>query len=46
MHALNILRLMILDAPLASEIKPYGGDALIAAIIGYDDDEWAGKDWL
>mmetsp|Transcript_22262 Transcript_22262/g.31337 ORF Transcript_22262/g.31337 Transcript_22262/m.31337 type:complete len:2224 (-) Transcript_22262:183-6854(-) len=41
-HALNILRLVILDAPLASRTRPFVGDAIISALIGYDDNEsWA-----
>jgi HEAT repeat protein len=40
-HALNVLRLIILDAPLASEVAPIVGDAIISAILGYDDSTWA-----
>lgn len=40
-HALNILRMIILDAPLASAISPFVGDAVISAILGYDDPSWA-----
>jgi len=40
-HALNILRLVILDAPLASEMRRYVGDSLISALIGYSDSSWA-----
>jgi HEAT repeat protein len=40
-HALNVLRLIILDAPLASEVAPIVGDAIISAILGYDDTTWA-----
>lgn len=39
-HALNILRLIILDAPLAKAVGPIIGDSLVAAIIGYNDDAW------
>jgi len=40
-HALNVLRMIILDAPLASEIGPLVGDTIIASILGYDDSSWA-----
>eukprot|EP00536_Pseudo-nitzschia_multiseries_P014348 jgi/Psemu1/246033/estExt_Genewise1.C_6880008 len=40
-HALNVLRMIILDAPLASVISPFVGDAIISAILGYDDPSWA-----
>jgi len=40
-HALNILRMIVLDAPLASVISPFVGDAVISAILGYDDPSWA-----
>lgn len=40
-HALNILRLVILDAPLSAEMKPFIGDSLISALIGYSDTSWA-----
>jgi hypothetical protein len=40
-HALNVLRLMILDAPLSQEVSPLIGDAITAAIIGYTDSSWA-----
>jgi hypothetical protein len=38
---LNILRLIILDAPLAKEVAPIAGDATIAAILGYADLAWS-----
>jgi hypothetical protein len=40
-HALNILRLVLLDAPLAQEVFPAAGDAISSAILGYMDTEWA-----
>jgi hypothetical protein len=40
-HALNVIRLIILDAPLASVIQPIVGDAIISAILGYNDSAWA-----
>jgi len=40
-HALNILRLMLLDATLAAEMVLYASDAIMAAIIGFDDGTWA-----
>ena len=40
-HALNILRLAILDAPLASEIRKFVGDGIISALLGYNDKSWA-----
>jgi hypothetical protein len=39
-HALNVLRLIILDAPLSSEVLPLVGDAIISAIMGYLDPAW------
>ena len=39
-HALNILRLAILDAPLAPVTNKIIGDAFISAIIGYSDPSW------
>lgn len=40
-HALNILRLIVLDAPLTSVATPYIGDAMISALLGYNDGSWA-----
>ena len=40
-HALNVLRMIILDAPLSSLISPFVGDCVISAILGYDDPSWA-----
>ena len=40
-HALNILRFAILDAPLAKELRWYISDCIISAFIGYDDSSWA-----
>jgi len=39
-HALNILRLAILDSPLTKEVYPLVGDAIVSAIMGYMDPEW------
>ncbi len=38
---MNILRLIILDAPLASEMREFVGDSIISALIGYKDSSWA-----
>ena len=40
-HALNILRLIILDAPVAADVGPFVGDAIMSAILGYNDESWA-----
>jgi hypothetical protein len=40
-HALNVMRMMILDAPLSQEIFPTVGDAMIGAIMGYVDSDWS-----
>jgi hypothetical protein len=40
-HAFNILRLIILDAPLAQEVAPFVGDCIVSAMIGYTDETWA-----
>lgn len=40
-HALNILRLVILDAPLAGDINEFIGDSIISSLIGYKDGSWA-----
>lgn len=40
-HALNILRLIILDAPLAGETREFIGDCIISSLIGYKDTSWA-----
>jgi hypothetical protein len=39
-HALNVLRLIILDAPMSKEVYPLIGDATSSSIIGYTDPEW------
>ena len=39
-HALNALRLIILDAVLASVVKPIVGHAITASLIGYVDPDW------
>lgn len=38
---MNILRLIILDAPLATEMREFVGDSIIASLIGYTDSSWA-----
>lgn len=40
MHSLNILRLLILDSPMASDTKKFIGDTIIAGLLGYEDDDW------
>ena len=40
-HALNILRFAILDAPLASDTRPFISDAVISSLIAYNDSKWA-----
>ena len=40
-HALNVLRLSILDAPLASEMRKFVGDGIVSALLGYNDESWA-----
>lgn len=40
-HSLNVLRLIILDSPLAVEVAPFVGDCIIASLIGYTDTIWA-----
>ena len=40
-HALNILRSILLDAPLARDVYPFVGVALVASVIGYMDSEWS-----
>ncbi|KAL7572577.1 hypothetical protein ACA910_000394 [Epithemia clementina (nom. ined.)] len=39
-HALNVLRMIVLDAPLSQDIRPLIGDAIAVAIVGYVDPEW------
>ena len=39
-HALNVLRMMALDAPLSQEVQPYLGEAIAVAILGYLDPDW------
>lgn len=36
-----MIRLIILDSPLKSVVTPIVGDAIIAAILGYNDMSWA-----
>jgi hypothetical protein len=40
-HALNVIRLIILDSPMTADMRPFVGDAIIAAIAGYKDESWA-----
>lgn len=40
-HALNILRLIILDAPLSKIVTPFIGEAVASSIMGYTDSEWS-----
>jgi len=40
-HALNILRFVIMDAPLSREVKRYISDCIIVTLAGYDDERWA-----
>ena len=39
-HALNVLRFSILDAPLATEMRKFVGDAIVSALLGYNDKSW------
>ena len=39
-HALNVLRMIILDAPLSSEVHQFIGDCISISIIGYLDPLW------
>lgn len=36
-----MFRAAILDAPLSEDVRPFMGDAMAAAILGYDDEDWA-----
>ena len=38
---MNVLRLIILDAPLSSEVSPFIGNAIISSVTGYNDEAWA-----
>ena len=40
-HALNALRLILLDAPLSQEVFPFVGLAIISSVVGYTDAEWS-----
>jgi hypothetical protein len=40
-HALNVLRMILLDAPLSHEVFPFVGLAFVSSIFGYVDHEWA-----
>ena len=39
-HALNVLRMIVLDSPLTQDIYPFIGDAIATAIVGYVDPDW------
>jgi len=40
-HALNVLRMLILDAPLSPAVSPFIGDSIISSLLGYTDSSWA-----
>jgi hypothetical protein len=40
-HALNVLRMLILDAPLSKVISSVAGDAIVSSILGYNDLSWS-----
>lgn len=40
-HAQNILRLVILDAPLSTDMRCFVGDAILSSLVGYKDRSWA-----
>lgn len=40
-HALNVMRMLVLDAPLSTVVGPFIGDAIIVALLGYSDPSWA-----
>jgi hypothetical protein len=40
-HALNILKLLFLDAILASDLEHYLSVAMQAAVLGFRSDSWA-----
>ncbi|KAG7354362.1 putative death-receptor fusion protein DUF2428 [Nitzschia inconspicua] len=40
-HALNVLRMLILDAPLSKFVSCIAGDCIVSAILGYDDTSWS-----
>ena len=39
-HALNILRAILLDSPLSREVVPFAGDAIASSLVGYLDSDW------
>jgi Putative death-receptor fusion protein (DUF2428) len=39
-HSMNILRMILLDAPLSSISVPVLGDAFVSSIFGYLDPDW------
>ncbi|KAG7351266.1 putative death-receptor fusion protein DUF2428 [Nitzschia inconspicua] len=40
-HALNVLRMLILDAPLSKFVSCIAGECIVSAILGYDDTSWS-----
>ena len=40
-HALNVLRMLILDATLTPAVVPFIGDSIISSLLGYTDPTWA-----
>eukprot|EP00934_Nitzschia_sp_Nitz4_P006972 Nitzschia sp. Nitz4//scaffold176_size46146//10399//16466//NITZ4_007189-RA/size46146-snap-gene-0.3-mRNA-1//-1//CDS//3329539006//6962//frame0 len=40
-HALNVLRQLVLDAPLSRVVGDFIGDAIISSLLGYNDASWA-----
>lgn len=40
MHALNVLRMVILDAPLTTVVKSFIGDSIVSSLLGYNDPTW------
>lgn len=40
-HALNILKFILLDAALANDVLPYVAEAAMIAVLGFQDPNWA-----
>ena len=40
-HALNVLRMLVLDATLSPAVVPFIGDSIISSLLGYTDPSWA-----
>jgi hypothetical protein len=40
-HALNVLRSILSDAPLAKQVFPAVGDSIVTAMMGYSDTDWS-----